>query len=87
MASSLMTPPPSPPRQKFKLLSSLQTLADDCVLLFSGREEVMMEGQTKLLARERELHNGRLAMVGVACLSLQSILAGEDSLARLLGLF
>ncbi|CAM9592646.1 unnamed protein product [Laminaria digitata] len=46
-----------------------------------------MQVRRKFHARERELHNGRLAMVAIACLSLQSLLAGEDSLARLLGLF
>lgn len=46
-----------------------------------------MEERRKFHARERELHNGRMAMIAVTCLSIQSALAGEDSLARLFGLF
>ncbi|CAN0013290.1 unnamed protein product [Scytosiphon promiscuus] len=50
-------------------------------------EERAMEERRKFHARERELHNGRMAMIAVVCLSIQSALAGEDSLARLFGLF
>lgn len=53
----------------------------------SSAQEKAMQVRRKFHARERELHNGRLAMVAIACLSVQSLLAGEDSLARLLGLF
>eukprot|EP00752_Nemacystus_decipiens_P012001 g10640.t1 len=50
-------------------------------------QEKAMEERRKFHARERELHNGRMAMIAITCLSIQSALAGEDSLARLLGLF
>lgn len=52
----------------------------------SAQEKAMQE-RRKFHARERELHNGRMAMIAITCLSVQSALAGEDSLARLLGLF
>ncbi|CAM9574448.1 unnamed protein product [Ectocarpus sp. 4 AP-2014] len=50
-------------------------------------QEKAMQDRRKFHARERELHNGRLAMIAIVCLSVQSALAGEDSLARLFGLF
>lgn len=56
-------------------------------MLARRSHERAMVDRRSLHARERELHNGRLAMIAIACLSIQSFMAGEDSLARLMGLF
>lgn len=93
-----LTPPPPPnsgrcfvfPCPIVRVVSTLGGMYY-CLTLpleyLNSAQEKAMQDRRKFHARERELHNGRLAMIAIVCLSVQSALAGEDSLARLFGLF